>query len=125
MSRDWLAFLDDMIRALEHVEGFCSGISEQEFQQDLRTLYAVQRAFEIVGEAAKQIPPDVRARHPAIDWRRVAGFRDVFSHAYFRVDPTLVWDTAVNKAPPLREQLAHALREESSREQGELRGPIG
>ncbi|HEX8361216.1 MAG TPA: DUF86 domain-containing protein [Longimicrobium sp.] len=119
MSRDWLAFLDDMVRSLEHVERFCAGIAEQDFHQDLRTLYAVQRAFEIVGEAAKHIPPDVRARHPEIDWRRVAGFRDVLSHAYFRVDPALVWDTAVNQAPPLRAQLTRALRVESAREDSE------
>ncbi|HEY0152276.1 MAG TPA: DUF86 domain-containing protein [Longimicrobium sp.] len=116
MSRDWLAFLDDMVRSLEYAAEFCSGMSEDEFTRDRRTTYAVQRALEIAGEAAKHIPPEVRARHPEVDWRRVAGFRDVLAHAYFRVDPTLVWDTAVNKAPPLRVQLAEVLRLETERE---------
>jgi uncharacterized protein with HEPN domain len=116
VSRDWLAFLDDMIRSLEHATEFCSGMAEEDFGRDPRTMFAVQRVFEIAGEAAKHIPPEVRARHPAVDWRRVAGFRDVLAHAYFRVDPALVWDTAVNKAPPLRVQLAEVLRIETERE---------
>lgn len=116
MSRDWQLFLEDMIRALADVQAFCIGTDEQTFSDDLRTIYAVQRAFEIVGEAAKHIPTEVRAGHPEVEWRRVAGFRDVLAHAYFRADPALVWDAAVNKAPPLRAQLEEVRRIERARE---------
>ena len=116
MSRDWIAYLEDMVQSLEHVERFCAGLTEDEFRGDVRTMYAVQRAFEIVGEAAKQIPPEVRARYAEVEWRSVAGFRDVLAHSYFRVDPALVWDTVINKAPPLRNLLSDALRTERARE---------
>ena len=116
MSRDWLSFLDDMVRSLDHAAEFCSGMAEDEFSRDRRTMYAVQWALEIAGEAAKHVPPEVPARHPEVDWRRVAGFRDVLAHAHFRVGPALVWDTAVNKAPPLRARLAEVLRIETERE---------
>jgi uncharacterized protein with HEPN domain len=105
-----------MVQSLADVQAFCTGMDEQKFSDDLRTIYAVQRAFEILGAAAKHIPPEVRASHPEVEWRSVAGFRDVLAHAYFRVDPALVWDAAVKKAPPLRAQLAEVLRIERERE---------
>lgn len=98
MSRDWLLFLREMVEALGHAQEFTSGMTREDFIADRRSFYAVQRAFEIVGEAAKHIPEDVRNRHPEVDWRGLTGFRDILAHAYFRVDPKIVWNLAVHDA---------------------------
>lgn len=113
MSREWRAFLRDMIQHLDHVVAFTAGVTREEFLENVEKMLAVQRAFEIVGEASKQIPEPVRARHPHVDWRGVAGFRDVLSHSCFRVDPRIVWDLAANKAAPLREALSDVLSAEA------------
>ena len=62
---------------------------------------AVVRNLEIIGEAAKGIPVDIRDRSTAIDWRRIAGLRDVLAHAYFALDDETVWDIIENKVPDL------------------------
>jgi uncharacterized protein with HEPN domain len=113
LSREWRLCLGDMVEHPRYVEQFTADITRDEFLTNLENIFAVQRAFEIVGEAAKQIPDRVRARHPRVDWRGVAGFRDVLAHAYHRVDGVIVWDLAVNKVPMLREELEAALQAES------------
>jgi len=78
-------------------------------KKDERTLLAVVRALEVIGEAAKNIPQDFRDRHPSIPWRGMTGMRDKVSHEYFGVDAAVVWRTVREDLPPLRESIARAL----------------
>lgn len=87
--------------------GYTSGVTFEEFTGNPEKYLAVTRAFEVAGEPAKQVPPEVRARHPEIDWKGLTGFRDILAHAYFRLEAEIVWDAAMNSAPPA---LAHAKR---------------
>jgi uncharacterized protein with HEPN domain len=75
------------------------------FIQDATLKRAFVRSLEIIGEAAKQIPEDVRAQRPDIEWRKVTGMRDRLIHGYFGVDYAIVWDVATTKIQPLRRQL--------------------
>jgi uncharacterized protein with HEPN domain len=76
---------------------------------------AVIRNFEVIGEAIKNLPSDLKERYPKTDWKKIAGFRDVLTHAYFGVKPTILWDISVNNLPLLKTEIRHILTSEESK----------
>jgi uncharacterized protein with HEPN domain len=75
---------------------------------------AVLRNLEVLGEAAKKVPEDVRNRYPWVEWRAIAGLRDVLAHAYFALDDATLWDIVARKVPALAEALRQILEEEDA-----------
>lgn len=78
-----------------------NGIDRATFAADPRTIDAVVRNLEILGEAAKRVPDDVRRKAPEVEWRKIAGMRDILAHAYFRIDLDIVWDAVTTKVPAM------------------------
>jgi uncharacterized protein with HEPN domain len=109
-SRDWRLYADDIIEACGKIRRFVAGLDYEAFVADERTRDAVIRNIEIIGEAAKNLPPEVTARAPQIPWRLVCGMRDVLAHAYFGLSLKIVWDTATTQIEPL-DQAARAFLE--------------
>lgn len=115
--RTYLDYLEDIIRAIDDVAAFTQGFDEAAFVADRKTLYAVTRALEIIGEATRRIPADVQSRHPAVPWRFMARMRDRIIHGYDTVDPAIVWQTILHDLPPTRVQLDVVLVQERSAQQ--------
>ena len=94
--------LRDIARHIELAGQFVSGVDGEAFKMDLRTLYAVTRCLEIISEASRRLPDDLKARHPSIAWRDIAGAGNIYRHDYEDVAAQQVWETVQIDLPPLR-----------------------
>jgi uncharacterized protein with HEPN domain len=109
-SRDLRDFLEDAISAMEKAEQFVSGMSYEDFKKDDKTIFAVIRAIEVIGEAIKHIPLDFRNKFTTIPWRDITGMRDVLIHDYFGVDLETVWETVKSNIPKAKPLLYEVLK---------------
>lgn len=112
MSRDLRLFLEDIQAACLRVSRYANGLTLEEFLEDERTYDAVIRNLEIIGEAAKHVPHPMREQHPNIEWKKLAGLRDMISHAYFGLDPFTIWTIVQEKVPDLLSRIESILAED-------------
>jgi uncharacterized protein with HEPN domain len=108
-SRRYHQSLQDIIDAAADIERFTAGVSLERLTGDRKTLFAVAKALENIGEAVKQIPAAVRRKYPDVPWKDMAGMRDVLVHDYFGVDAAIVWKTIQEDLPPLKRRIADIL----------------
>ena len=96
---------------MKKAETFIENMTYEEFVQDDKTVYAVVRAIEIIGEAVKQVPDSMREKYSEIQWKSMAGMRDKLIHHYFGVNLKLVWNTVKQEIPEVKPVLQNTLQE--------------
>jgi uncharacterized protein with HEPN domain len=101
--------LNDILENILKIESFTADIDFANFEADDMRAYATIRALEIIGEAVKQVPQDIRDQYPDIPWRSVARMRDKLIHHYFGVDLAVVWNTVKHDIPPLKKTVKQIL----------------
>jgi uncharacterized protein with HEPN domain len=101
MSRSIRLYLEDIVTSGAKVRRYTQGMSFETFQSDERTYDAVLRNLQMIGEAVKNITQEIRLKYPEIEWRKIAGLRDILAHAYFSIEDEIVWDIVETKIPPL------------------------
>lgn len=104
-------YLLHMQDALDFIREESAGMSLDKFRQDKKSQFAMTRAFEILGEAVKNISPEFKEQHPDVPWKVIAGTRDVLIHRYFSVDVVQVWTMIEKDVPELAEKIADLLRD--------------
>ena len=100
-KRDYRLYLKDILDAIAKIENYTKDLSFKEFSKNNLVVDAVVRNFEIVGEASKNIPEELKSQYPDIPWKEMAGMRDKMIHEYFGIDLEIVWKTVKVRLPQL------------------------
>ena len=101
--------LRDILHHIDLATRFIEGFDRESFRSDIRTVYAVTRCLEIISEASRRLPNELKARHTGISWKQMAGVGNVYRHDYEDVVAHLVWDTVERSLPPLKSIVEHEI----------------
>ncbi|MDQ0298439.1 uncharacterized protein with HEPN domain [Salibacterium salarium] len=108
MTRKPTLYLEDMLACINKIEKYTLGISSEEFDQNQLLIDAVVRNLEVIGEAAKHVPQEIRQKYSLIPWKNIIGLRNILIHEYFGIDEQIVWEiitTDLKKIKPLMQQI--------------------
>jgi len=111
-ERDHLLFLEDILEAIAKIERYTQGLSFETFRENDMAVDAVIRNFEVIGEAVRHIPDNIKERYPDVEWKEAAGFRNILIHDYFGIDVEAVWDTMKNNIPTFKKHVIQPLTSE-------------
>lgn len=109
--RHWRARVEDILDAIARIQRYTEGMDSDAFAKDQKTIDAVVRNLEIIGEASRHIPNEIQNRYPALPWSEMRSMRNLLSHAYFLVDVGILWKTVRDDLGPIAPSLRQILDE--------------
>ena len=107
--RSWRVRIEDILEAIDNIEDYVVGLEYRTFRADRKTVDAVERNLEIIGEATANLPDEILARWPEVPWRHMKGLRNLLAHEYFGVDSGILWQTIQEDLPALEPLLRKVL----------------
>ena len=111
-ERNHKLYIRDILDSSRKIMDYAKDTSFKDFSKNQMLIDAVVRNLEIIGEASKNIPDEVKQKYPQIDWRKIAGLRDIVVHKYFSIDNEILWDIIKNNIPDLASKIEILLKEE-------------
>ena len=110
-DRPFRLYLEDMLLAMDRIAEYVHGLSFTQFIEDYKTVDAVVRNFEVIGEASAKLPSELKMEYPQIPWKEMYLLRNKVSHEYFGIDYEILWDVAINYLPENRKQIEALLHQ--------------
>jgi uncharacterized protein with HEPN domain len=109
-KRDYRDYLQDIIDSIIDIESFTENMTFEDFNKGRKTINAVIRSIEVIGEATKKIPKPIRDKNPSIPWKKMRGMKDKMIHEYFGVNAGILWKLAQENIPPLKPLIRDVLK---------------
>ncbi len=99
IKREFILYLEDMFQSMQRIEEYLGDLDFRKFKMTYMVVDAIIRNFEIIGEASKNIPPEIQEKYPEIPWRKMYGLRNLIAHEYFGIDYEMIWEIEKNNLP--------------------------
>lgn len=107
--RDWKLFVEDVLESIGLIEHYVNNMDLEDFKTDRKTIDAVVRNFEIIGEASKFVPENIKNNYQIVDWKGIVGLRNRIAHEYFGISTVIIWHIIKEELPMLKIQMEQIL----------------
>ena len=110
-KREWKLFIEDILESIRLIKNYVENMGFDDFKNDRKTIDAVVRNFEIIGEASRFIPDEIKERYENADWKGIVGLRNRIAHEYFDISLSIVWHIVMKELPTLEDQMKEILEQ--------------